>query len=196
MKKIGLTGGIGSGKSTVAEIFSQLGVPVFNSDNVARKLQDEDEEVRNATKKIFGNDTYDDKGKLIRKKLAEIVFSDKNKLKELNSIVHPAVAKAFDKFCEQNISSAFVLKESAILFEIGDDKNLDGMILVTAPVDVRVERVMKRDEIPKEDVLKRMKNQWSEEFNIQHSTFNIVNDGKNLILPEVIAINKKLSSQK
>jgi dephospho-CoA kinase len=193
MKKIGLTGGIGSGKSTVADIFRQLGIPVFNSDEVARKLQDENEEVKNGIKKIFGDTVYDDNGKLIRKKIASIVFSDKNKLEQLNAVVHPAVGKAFEQFCEENKQAKYILKEAAILFEIGDEKNLDEMILVAAPEEVRVQRVVARDGISKEEVLSRMKNQWSQKEKIKLANYVIVNDRKELVLPQVVSLNEELS---
>jgi len=191
MKKIGLTGGIGSGKSTVAEIFRKLGVLVFVSDQVAKTLQDENAEVKKAIIEIFGKEVYANE-KLDRVKIASIVFSDKKKLEQLNAIVHPAVGKAFEEFCKKNNVAKYVLKEAAILFEIGDNKNLDGMIVVTAPVDVRMQRVMMRDGITKEEILKRMKNQWSEEEKIKKADDVIVNDGKELVLPQVIAVNEKL----
>jgi len=194
MKKIGLTGGIGSGKSTVAKIFENLGVPVFVSDNVAKMLQDENAEVKKAISEIFGNEIYVN-GKLDRAKVAGIVFSDKKKLEQLNAIVHPAVGKAFEEFCNKNKSAKYILKEAAILFEIGDDKNLDGMLVVTAPIDVRAQRVMERDGISKAEVLQRMKNQWSEEDKVKKSDYVIVNDGKELILPQIISMSEKLSME-
>jgi dephospho-CoA kinase len=191
MKRIGLTGGIGSGKSTVAEIFHHFGVPVFNSDNAARKLQDEDEQVKKQITGIFGNEIYDE-GKLNRKKVAEIVFKDSKKLEALNSIVHPAVAKAFEKFCEENKSAKYILKEAAILFEIGADKVLDGMIVVTAPDELRLERVSKRDGISKEQILLRMNSQLSQEEKIKKADFVIVNDGKEMLIPQVVKVDQQL----
>jgi dephospho-CoA kinase len=191
MKKIGITGGIGSGKSTVAEIFMHIGVPVFVSDKEARQLQDENVEVKKAISDLFGEAVYAN-GNLDRTKIASIVFADKKKLEQLNAIVHPAVAKAFEEFCEKNKAAKYILKEAAILFEIGDNKNLDGMIVVSAPVDVRVQRVMERDEITKEAILQRMKNQWSEEEKLKHADEIIVNDGKEMVLPQVIALDEKL----
>jgi len=110
----------------------------------------------------------------------------------LNAVVHPAVGKAFEKFCEENKNAKYVLKEAAILFEIGDDKNLDGMIVVSAPEQLRAQRVMARDGITKEEVLRRMKNQWGEEKKTSRADFVIVNDGKEMILPQVIAVNDRL----
>lgn len=193
MKKIGLTGGIGSGKSTVAEIFSRLGVPVFVSDEVAKTLQEEDEKVKKAIGEIFGKEIYAG-NKLDRAKVAEIVFSDKKKLEQLNAIVHPAVGNAFEKFCEKNKDANFVLKESAILFEIGDDKNLDGMIVVTAPDEIRIERVMRRDGIEKEAVVKRMKNQVKQEEKAKKADHCIINDERELLIPQVLQVYQKLNS--
>jgi dephospho-CoA kinase len=193
MKKIGLTGGIGSGKSMVAEIFSRMGVPVFISDDVAKVLQEEDEEVRQAITGAFGKEMYSGKT-LNRAKLAGIVFADKKKLEQLNAIVHPAVGKAFDQFCEKNSGAKYVLKESAILFEIGDDKNLDAMIVVTAPDELRIKRVMERDGIEKEAVLKRMKNQMKQEEKAAKAKFVIVNDEQQLLIPQAVAVNEIINS--
>ena len=192
MKKIGLTGGIGSGKSTVAEIFRHLGIPVFNSDEEARKLQDENVEVKKAIAKIFGETIYVN-GKLNREKVASIVFADKKKLEELNAIVHPAVAKAFELFCTQHKNSPFVLKEAAILFEIGAEKLLDGMIVVAAPDELRILRVMDRDGSSREDVLKRMKNQLPQEDKVKKADYLIVNDGKQMLIPQVLEIKGKMT---
>lgn len=193
MKKIGLTGGIGSGKSMVAEIFSRMGVPVFISDDVAKALQEEDEEVRQAITGVFGKEIYSG-NTLNRSRLAEIVFADKKKLEQLNAIVHPAVGKAFEAFCEKNSNAKYVLKESAILYEIGDDKNLDAMIVVTAPDELRIKRVMERDGIEKEAVLKRMKNQVKQEEKAGKANYVIVNDEQQLLIPQVFAVNEKINS--
>jgi dephospho-CoA kinase len=193
MKKIGLTGGIGSGKSTVAEIFLRLGIPVFVSDRVAKELQEEDEKLVSEITGIFGKEIYSG-NKLNRSELAAIVFADKKKLAQLNGVVHPAVARAFEKFCAENQHAKYVLKESAILFEIGDDKNLDGMIVVTAPDELRIHRVMQRDGIEKEAVLQRMKNQLSQEDKAAKANYLIVNDEQMLVIPQVLSISEKIIS--
>ena len=191
MKKIGLTGGIGSGKSTVAEIFSRLGVPVFISDSVAKELQENDPQLKKAIAELFGNEVYSG-DKLNRSKLAGIVFADKKKLEQLNALVHPAVARTFEKFCEANHDAKYVLKESAILFEIGDDKNLDAMIVITAPDELRIQRVMQRDGVEKENVLQRMKNQMKQEEKAEKATYCIVNVEMQLLIPQVLKINESL----
>jgi dephospho-CoA kinase len=194
MKKIGLTGGIGSGKSTVAEIFSRLGIPVFISDHVARQLQDEDENVRTSITAVFGAAIYSE-NKLNRAKVAEIVFADKKKLAQLNAIVHPAVGNAFENFCKQHRDAKYVLKESAILFEIGDDKNLDGMIVVTAPDELRIQRVMQRDGIENSAVLQRIKNQMNQEEKAGKADYVIENDEQQLLIPQVLRVNEEIKSR-
>ncbi len=191
MKKIGLTGGIGSGKTTVAEVFRRLGAPVFMSDDVARQLQEENAEVKGGMQELFGEDIYRD-GKLDREKVAGIVFADKKKLEQLNALVHPAVAKAFQQFCETHKDKKYVLKEAAILFETGGNKQLDGMIVVTAPEELRTARVMQRDGISREEVLKRMKNQMAEDEKVKQADFVIVNDEKELVVPMVVGIDEAL----
>ncbi len=191
MKKIGLTGGIGSGKTTVAEVFRRLGVPVFMSDDVARNLQEEDPEVKAAIQELFGPAIYAG-GKLDREKVAGIVFTNKKKLEQLNAIVHPAVAKAFRQFCEAHHDKKYVLKEAAILFETGGHKQLDGMIVVTAPEELRASRVMRRDNVSREEVQRRMKHQWAEEEKVTKADFVIVNDEKSLVVPQVVEIDEVL----
>ncbi|HEU4719123.1 MAG TPA: dephospho-CoA kinase [Bacteroidia bacterium] len=193
MKKIGLTGGIGSGKTYVAELFASLGVPVFYADAAGKQLQESDEAVRRQIKDIFGEDIYSKDGKPDRKKIASIVFSDKEKLVRLNAVIHPAVANAFREFCAENSRAAYVIKEAAILFEAGADAGLDAVITVTAPLSLRTERILRRDHITKEQAEARMKNQWSEEEKIRRAQFVIHNDGR-LLLPQVVAIHEKLSS--
>jgi dephospho-CoA kinase len=193
MKRVGLTGGIGSGKSFIAEIFRNLGVPVFNSDDAARKIQQTDTEVQSAIRESFG-DVFLDTGELDRKKLASIVFADQQKLAQLNAIVHPAVGKAFERFCSENSSAAYVIKEAAIIFEIGLDEELDGTILVTAPEHIRIERVIKRDNISETEVRSRMSKQWTDQEKMQRADWMINNDGAVPLLPQVLRIHDSLTS--
>ncbi|MGO2102523.1 MAG: dephospho-CoA kinase [Psychroflexus halocasei] len=159
MKKIGLTGGIGSGKSTVAALFKEKGVPVFIADIEAKKLFDH-EKVVNEIQKAFGSSVISDK-KIDRKALSQIVFSDSEQLKRLNSIIHPKVHQAFENwFVQQN--SPYIIYEAAIIFEHNRQSFFDKTLLVTAPKALRIERVMKRDSVTEDEVLKRMDNQWSE----------------------------------
>lgn len=191
MLKIGLTGGIGSGKSTVARVFSELGVPVFVSDEQARLLQDGDEELKAQIVSAFGASVYRD-GKLDRAKMAEIVFADPEKLRQLNAMVHPAVRKAFGAFCAQHSKSPYVINEAAILYETGLDKTLDKIIVVTAPDALRIERVMARDGVTEEAVRSRMQQQMPQEEKERKADFLILNDGKELLLPQVLRIHNSL----
>ncbi len=191
MLKIGLTGGIGSGKTTVAKIFELLGINVYYADIRAKKLLNSFE-LRPKITKIFG-DIYKN-GLLDKKKLAEIVFNDKNKLQQLNKIVHPAVERDFELWCKNKIANHYIIKEAAILFESGSHKYLDKIIMVFAPEDVRINRVCKRDNTTREKVIARIKNQWSDEEKIKLSDFVIKNYGNNLVIPQVLAIDKALRS--
>lgn len=161
MKVIGLTGGIGSGKSTVARMFQELGVPVYIADDEAKKLMNEDKEVRTKIIKLFGDKAYNSSG-LNRKFIASKVFDDKELLEKLNSVVHPAVAKHFEKWKVQQ-KAPYVIYEAAILFEKGGYKKCDYNILVTAPVNLRIERILLRDKVTVEEIQARMNNQWPDE---------------------------------
>ncbi|MBT8234936.1 MAG: dephospho-CoA kinase [Bacteroidia bacterium] len=160
MKIIGLTGGIGSGKSTVAGYFKQLGVPVFDSDQEAKKLMKEDKELRNQIMGLFGDEAY--KGDILnREYIAERVFQDADLLERLNGLVHPAVRQKFKDWVNKQ-DAPYVIQEAAILFEHGAYKLLDEMILVWAPKELRIKRVMKRDSKSRDQVLARMANQWGD----------------------------------
>lgn len=191
MKIVGITGGIGSGKSAVCRIFSVLGVPVFNADEEAKKIY-ADEKIKMAVKQLLGVNAYH-ADELDRAYVAKKVFSDKDLLLKLNAIIHPAVQDQFSKWCEGNSKAKYVLKEAAILFEAGADKGCDQVILVTAPAELRIARVMKRDGVNREDVEKRMKNQWSDEEKAKRSPHVIVNDEKQMIVPQVLKIHEILN---
>lgn len=194
MVKVGITGGIGSGKSVVCKIFQCLGVPVYHADKAGRHLLDNDEAVKAQVTGLFGDSVLTN-GALDRQKIATIVFRDKEKLAQLNSIIHPAVRKDFEKWVSAQTSSLTV-EEAAILFESGAYKNLDVLITVTAPEVLRIQRVMQRDGASKEEVLKRMANQWSEEEKAAKSHYVIKNDGTTMLIPQVMDIYKTLSSRK
>lgn len=191
MKKIGLTGGIGVGKTFVASIFQKMGIAVFSADIYAKRCMQESKELKDAIVQYFGADVYKN-GELQKQKLAEIVFSDSGKLNVLNKLVHPFVQIEFEKWCK-NQTSSFVLKEAAILFESDSHKNLDAIIYVGAPLQIRIERVMQRDKCSEKAVLKRITNQMPEEEKEQLSDFVIVNDSKEKLLPQIISISKKLT---
>ncbi|HVA98970.1 MAG TPA: dephospho-CoA kinase [Bacteroidia bacterium] len=194
MLKIGITGGIGSGKSTVSKIFSQLGIPVFYSDKEARDLLYSDKSVITAIENIFGKNIFDSYGLIDRKKIAEIVFKDAKKLAQLNAIIHPAVAEKFEKWGAEKKDVPYILKEAAILFESGSHKGLDKIITVTAPPELRIQRVIKRDNISREMVEDRIQKQWTDEAKINLSDFVIVNDETKMILPQILEIHKQLTA--
>lgn len=161
MKIVGLTGGIGSGKTTIAHFFEDLGVPVYVSDVQAKHLMTTDVEVIKQIKALFGDQAYKKGRQLNRKYLATIVFSDKEKLSQLNSIVHPAVAQDFNMWATTH-QKPYIIKEAAILFENGGYKECDYNILVMAPKDQRIKRVMARDKATQVEVIARMNMQWSD----------------------------------
>jgi dephospho-CoA kinase len=172
-KIIGLTGGIGSGKTTVAKCFIELGCPVYLADEGAREVMQSAGMIA-AIKKEFGSQFFAN-DELDRKKLAAMVFNDENKLRALNELVHPAVALHFSNWLRQQQAFPFVIREAAILFESGSYKDCDKIITVTAPVEVRLQRVMARDKITREQVMERMNNQWSDALKIAKSDYVIEN---------------------
>ncbi len=188
MLKIGITGGIGSGKSFVCKIFEAFQIPVYYSDYRAKILMNDDIDLKNEIIKAFGQ-VYDGNGKLNRLKLAEIIFNDKDKLQQINSLVHPAVAKDFAQWAETQ-KSPYVIQESAITFESGNYKFLDFTIEVWAPLELRIERAMKRDNQSREKILKRIKNQYNEQKKINLADFIIINDGAAPLLPQITNLHK------
>ena len=191
MLKIGLTGGIGSGKTTIVNYFKEMGVPVYIADDEARKLM-QSKFIIEEIKKTFGDSLFEN-DILNRAKLAEIVFNDSSKLDQLNAIVHPAVKKDFKAWLETNKNYAYVIYEAAILFESGRYKDCDIVITVTAPEETRIERVIKRDKTNREQVLDRMKMQWKDEERISKSNFIILNDNLKNAKEEVVKILKILN---
>ncbi len=188
--RIGLTGGIGSGKSTVARIFELLGVPVYDADDAAKRLMHRDEELKKAIKENFGEEIYKE-GKLDRKLLASIVFNDPRKLELLNSLVHPATIRDAENWVEKQ-SAPYIIKEAAIMFESGVNKMMDYVAGVSAPEELRIERVMKRDGVSREEVLRRMQRQMDEDKKMNLCDFILVNDEKQLLIPQVLELHQKL----
>ena len=184
--KTGITGNIGSGKSSVCRIFEALNIPVYYSDIKAKELIHTNTEIISVYKRIFGKDIYID-GQLNTKYVSEIIFKDKQILKEIESVVHPAVIKDFIKWADKS-QSPHVVYESAILFESGYYNFLDRIIFVSAPENIRIKRVMKRDNISKEDVYLRINNQWSEEKKISFCDDIIVCDDVMPLIPQVIKL--------
>ena len=194
MIRIGLTGGIGSGKSTVAKVFEVLGIPVYYADDAAKKLMNEDEELKEKIKKEFGESIYKEE-KLDRKKLADIVFTSPEKLNLLNALVHPATLKDAEKWMQEQ-TSHYCIKEAALIFESGAHEHLDYVIGVTAPAPLRILRTMQRDGITREEVIARMDKQMDETIKMKLCDFVIQNDEQEMILPQVRVLHEKLLSLK
>lgn len=193
MKVIGLTGGIGSGKSTVARVFNTIGVPVFYADDVAKNIYETDAEVLNSVKKNFGIDVFDN-GSLDKMKLGNLIFSDVEKMRQLNSIVHPAVRNAFRTWMKKHPASPYVIIEAAILIESGTHKDCDEIILVTAPQNLRISRVMKRDGVSETSINLRMKNQWTDEEKRKFTSIELVNDETELLIPQILKLHERFLS--
>jgi len=193
MIKVGITGGIGSGKSTVCKVFKGLGIPVFEADPVAKQLMTSDPEIRLALIEAFGTAVYLPDGTVDRKYLAALVFNDESLLAKLNSIVHPAVLKEFNEWCSTK-QTTYILHEAAILFESGFYKLMDKIIAVVTDEDERIERVMKRDKTTIELVRQRIQNQMSDAERIKMADFVISNNDNELIIPQILIIDKKLKA--
>lgn len=187
-KLIGITGGIGAGKSLVSRVLMAMGYPVFNSDDASRLIVNSDPTVILAIKQEFGEIAYN-QGVLNRKLIGELVFDNPSKLTQLNKIIHPAVGKALADWKDQQ-TQQIVFNEAAIIFETGNYKKYDATILVTAPKQVRLLRVMKRDLASAEAVEKRMENQWTDEQKIALASYVVLNDDSTLLLPQLLEVLK------
>jgi dephospho-CoA kinase len=194
MLKVGLTGGIGSGKTTVAQIFEVLSIPVYYADPAARDLMNKDPDLRKKIIASFGQDAYKN-GELNRAYLGSIVFHDSEKLKLLNSIVHPVTIRDSENWMK-NQKTPYTIKEAALIFEAGIEKYLDYVIGVTAPESLRIQRVVERDQVPMQKVLDRMQNQMDEKEKISRCDFVIQNDGVHALLPQVLHIHETLLKYK
>ena len=190
MIKVGLTGGIGSGKSTVAQIFEVLGIPVFYADFEAKKIMNEDEELKKEIIKNFGDESYSD-GKLNRSYLASFVFSNKEKLNLLNSLTHPATMKAGDAWMN-NQTTPYAIHEAALVFEANVNKRLDYVIGVYSPEPLRIKRVMERDNLTAEEIRQRINQQMNEDEKMKLCDFVLVNDEQQLLMPQVLKLHEKL----
>lgn len=193
MLKVGITGGIGSGKSTVCHLFRCLEIPVFSADDAGRQLLESDNTVIEQVKNSFGEDVFMD-GKPDRKKIGGIVFNNPGKLAQLNAIIHPAVRKKYMEWTQVQ-KAPYLIYEAAILFETGLYKQLDFTVLVTAPGLLRIKRVIARDGISETSIRDRIKNQWSDEEKMKLASFVLVNDDTQALLPQVINIHTLLLSK-
>ncbi len=192
--KVCITGGIGSGKTVVCEFFKTLGIKVYNADEEAKKFL-YDNIVKTKIRQYFGKEVFDKNDKIKTKVLADIVFNDNAGLEKLNSIIHPLVKQDFSIWSDKYCNEPYILLEAAILFEIGFHKDFYNVITVTAPEELRIKRIMKRDKITKEQVIERMQNQWKDNRKIEMADFVIYNDEKHLLIPQVLAIHRILISK-
>jgi len=193
-KLVGLTGGIGSGKSTVAKIFEILHIPVYYADNRAKWLMSFDKDLKSKIQKAFGTESYDSEGNLSRSYLASTVFSDPEKVKQINSLVHPAVGRDFESWVFEQ-TSPYVLKEAALIFETGGEKKLDAVINVSSPLKIRISRVLMRDPHRSLDQINQIiDQQMPDEDKNEKADFVIKNTETKMLIPQVLSIHQQLTS--
>lgn len=191
--KVGLTGGIGSGKSTVAKIFEEFQIPIYYADIRAALITKHNEQIIDAIKETFGNDIFDKKGMLNRKLLAERAFKEAKQTEKLNDIIHPFVLEDFKNWYDEQVGVPYVLKEAAIMFESNSYKEMDKIITVYAPLELRIQRVMERDNISREAIQARIDKQMNEEEKIKRADYVIYNDGEQMLIPQVLKIHQELT---
>ena len=190
---VGLTGGIGSGKSTVAQIFETLGCAVYNSDERAKEMYYLPD-VKEKVIAVLGKEAYYYEGKINKDFISLKIFNDKSFLEKINAIIHPAVEADFKAFLKENPKNKLIVKESALFFEANLSKKVDKLILVTSPMELKIERLKKRDSSTEEQIKTRINNQMSDEEKIPNSDFVIVNDEKTPLIPQVLEIVSKLKN--
>ncbi|RZK82028.1 MAG: dephospho-CoA kinase [Pedobacter sp.] len=197
MLKIGITGGIGSGKTTVCKIFETLGIPVFYADNVAKQIMATDELLVSGVKKVFGVESYFGDGSLNNKHIANIVFNNIDQLNKLNALVHPAVFRAFDTwFANLPKGIPYTLKEAALLFESGSYQMSDKNVLVVSPTKLKLERVIKRDSVTEEQVVARMNKQLSDKQKLKMADFIVHNDDEHSLITQVMELHQQFLNLK
>lgn len=191
---VGLTGNIGSGKTTIATIFKILGIEVYNSDQAGHRILNDSTTIPQLVS-LLGEEILDSNKKPIRSKIAAKVFNNNNLLEQLNAIIHPLVQADIKRWTEERIDSPFIIKESAILFEAGIDTTCDSTIVVTAPETLRIERVLKRDHLTEAEIKSRISKQWAEEKKISLASYIIKNDGESFVIPQVVDIYNKIMKE-
>lgn len=192
MQQVGITGGIGSGKTTTCRIFEQLGIPVYYADDRAKALMVEDDALASAIRSLLGEQAYHPDGSLNRAYVASKVFGDTGLLQGLNDLVHPAVAEDGHAWHQRQRDVPYTLKEAALLFESGSYKALDKIITVTAPKELRLQRVMERDGSRAEEVRARMNQQMPEKEKVALADFVICNDGRQSLVQQVVEVHRQL----
>ncbi len=188
--KLGITGGIGSGKTSVCRVFNVLGIPVFSADPEAREIMDNDINIKNEINTIVGKDIYPE-GRLDRMELASLIFNNKKLLEKVNSLVHPVVFDNFIRWTEKQ-TAPYVIMEAAILLESGGYKLVDRVATIVAPVEERISRVTQRNMLNRDQVMERIKNQMTDEERIRMSDYVIYNSENDMIIPAILDINKDL----
>lgn len=194
MLKIGITGGIGSGKTTVCKIFQTLGIPVYDADSEAKKLMNSHPELVNAIKHTFGEGAYGADGQLERQYLASRVFNNEEALNQLNGIVHPVVIQAAIDWAEAQ-DAPYTIKEAALMFQSGSYVHNDVNVVVAAPDELRISRVTKRDGLTEEQVRERMDKQWPQDEQIRKADYVVWNDGTRLLIPQVLELDGIFKAQ-
>jgi len=189
--KIGITGGIGSGKTTVCSVFKSLGIPVYHADERARYLTETNLNIRQQIIRMFGTKSYNESG-YNSKYIAGLVFNDSKLLDNLNAIIHPYVYRDFKNWALNYTDTPYIIEEAAILFESGANKNMDHIIFIDSPLELRLKRVVKRDKMSREIVFKRINQQWLADKIRQLADWNIINNDKELILPQILEIHDRL----
>lgn len=192
MLKVGITGGIGAGKSVVCRVFQTLGIPVFDADSTAKKLMEEDKELVSSIKELFGADIYTPTS-LDRQRLASIVFTQPQLLKQLNELVHPATIAYGEEWIGRQ-TSRYIIKEAAIFFESGSYKEMDVMVGVSAPVEVRIKRALQRPNMTYDKVVERIANQMDDTEKMKKCNHVIINDGHTALIPQVVKLHNLLLS--
>lgn len=192
MIKVGLTGNIGSGKSTAARIFKSLGVPVFYADTQAKQLY-ADPGVKREVVALCGNRVLDNDDKINYQKLAAVLFNDSEKLRQLNAIIHPKVREKYRMWLELHHEKPYTVQEAAIMVESGLYKEMDVLVVVTAPQPQRLQRILERESITEEQVRKRMQRQLPEEELVKYADFIVKNDDRTLLIPQILSIHQSLT---
>lgn len=192
MIKVGLTGGIGSGKTTIARFFELLNIPVYYSDTAAKSLMINNLKIKQQLSDLLGSDVYLENGELNKTYISSKIFTNSAVLKQVNEIVHPFVEEDFHQFCETHRNQKYIIKESAILIETGLYKKLDKMILVTANIQDRIQRVALRDRLSQEQIQEKINKQLSDSDKILYSDFQIQNDNQQLLIPQVLKIHHQI----
>ena len=195
MLKVGITGGIGSGKSIVCEVFKHFGIPVYYADIEANNLIISDKNIKKQLIEHFGKKIYS-RNQLNKSRFSSIIFNDKKALQKVNSIIHPVVRQNFKDWIKKNKDKKYIIKEAALLFESGTYQDLDEIITISAPEHIKIKRIMNRDKTDKESVQKRIRNQISDTEKIRKSDHVIYNNGSQLILPQILSLHKIFLTRK